>query len=174
MIKFDVNGKVGAVTLTLPTKLNEISSQYLAGIGSEIAVADNYVLVALCYKERISSFISTSRQSKDGIKTSVVPLFVKAGRSENEFINNINTGAKLIASGSALSLGHHVVAKSNVLSIGAFLGNIEGDNNVYSNALKHPEDVYFVELKLIPAVDIVGYYTEDSAVETSEFAGAKR
>lgn len=174
MIKFDVNGKAGAVTLSLPTKLNEITSHYLTGIGAEVAVADNYVLVALCYKERISSFISTSRQNKDGIKTSVVPLFVKAGRTENEFVNNIKTGSKLIASGSSLSLGHHVVSRNNVLSISSFLSYIEGDNEVYTNALKHPEDVYFVELKLIPAVEIVGCYTEDFAFDKSEFAVVKR
>lgn len=159
MVKFEVNGKLGNGVITLPTNLKElVDYDYLYNLSSHIDVADDYSLIALCHKEKLSQFVIAGRGNKKEMTTSVVPLFIKSGKSTNIFINAINRGAKIIISGSALSLGHHVNVANNHLNMSKFAAAIDGDKDAMRNALAVNTDVYFVEFKLIPNNEIVGVY----------------
>lgn len=171
MLKFTTNGKNGTNILTLPTKLEEITSDYLKNVTKEVGIANNYSLIGVCYKEKLSNIIMTSRQRKPNANIAVVPIFIKAGITDSKFVNDINIGDKLIVSPSQISLGHHVAAPKNNLTISTFLFYCEGDNDVYQKALTYSEYVYFLEFKIIPNCDIIGTYfnnteiTEDKTFE---------
>lgn len=159
MICLNVNGRNGKVNWTLPTELYEINAEYLKAVTDCVKVADNYVLVALCFRERISTLLMSVKEKVKKLNSNVIPLFVKAGTTDNDYIKTINTTEKLIIGSSDLALGHHVYSPKNVITVDKFLQSTEGDANLYSSAMKYKDYVYFVEFKLIPAVSIKGHYT---------------
>lgn len=158
MVKFETNGKNGKVIVTLPTSIKELTPEYLGAITDEIAIADNYSLIALCHKEKLSTFVMAGRSKKNQISTAVVPIFAKRGETNVVFNTGIEVGDKLLISPTAMSMGLHVNVPMNTLTMGKFVDLIEGDTKVYQNALKHKEDVYFIEFKLIPNNEIIGIY----------------
>lgn len=163
MLKFVTNGKNGSKSITLPTSIKEITADYLKAITDEILVADNYSLIALCHKEKLSSFILAGRNKKNQISTAVVPLFVKKGAPSKGVVNtlfesNLNVGDKLIITPTDIMTGMHVRVPMNTLTVEGFLSAIEGDGYAYQNASKNPADVYFLEFKIIPNCAIQGIY----------------
>ena len=150
---------IRARCIILPTNISELTEHdYLYNLSSHVDVADDYSLIALCHKEKLSNFVIAGRGSKKEMATSVVPIFVKSGKSTNIFINSIKKGSKVIISGSALSLGHHVAVTNNDLNMSKFASIIDGDSNAMRNALALNTNVYFVEFKLIPNNEIIGIY----------------
>ena len=87
MVKFETNGKQGDAIIKLPTRIDEITPEYLKAITSHIKVADNYSLIALCHKEKLSNFVIAGRNNKGEMSTAVVPLFVKTGYCGNCFVS---------------------------------------------------------------------------------------
>lgn len=162
MVKFETNGKLGTASINLPTSVNELTGDYLYLLTKHISVADNYSLIALCHKEKLSNFVIAGRGNKNEMSTAVVPLFVKSGyidiKSDSTFIKSISSGEKLIISPSALSLGYHVNVATNDLTMGKFAALIDGDKDAMRNALALNTDVYFIEFKLIPNNEIIGVY----------------
>lgn len=155
MLKFQTNSRNGSKLFTFPTDLKEITPDYLRSVTEDVKVADNYVLVALCYREKLSTIIMTSRQKNPSINANVVPLFVKSGNTDNGFVNDINSGDILIITGSQLALGVHVVSPTNTLNVNHFVAAIEGDATAYTRATDYREYIYFLEFKLIPANEII-------------------
>lgn len=159
MVKFKVNGSGKETIVTLPESIKELTPEYLKGVASEITVADNYSLIALCYKEKLSAFVLAGRNKKNQINTAVVPLFVKKGKTSNStYVDELVTGDKLLISPTAMSLGLHVNVPKNTLTMGLFIELIKDDMSIYQKALALNKDVIFVEYKLIPNSDIIGAY----------------
>lgn len=159
MIKFEVNGKRGSYIFPLPTELKELTPEYLNYVTEEVEIANDYTLIGICYREKLSTIIMSARQNKN-LTTAVVPIFIKRGNTTGEANCNPNTGDKLIISGSQLSLGHHVVCPKNTLTINNFISFTDGDGLAYQNAVKENKYVYFLEFKIIPNCDIVGIYKD--------------
>lgn len=160
MITFETNGSNGKYLLNLPTSIDEVKDNYLKEFGNEVEVADDYILVALLYREKLANIILSDRQNKNKIDAAVIPLFVKGGVQHSQFIYNIPFGAKVVISGSDLSLGHHVYCVNNHLTINKVLWYTQGDGFAYQNALKNNQYCYFIEFKIIPASAIHGVYNE--------------
>lgn len=170
MLNFKVNGKLGEVILNLPTSINEFTDDYLKKVTESVIVADNYSLIALCHREKLANFILAGKNNKDRINTAVVPIFVKAGKitTSNCIINNIKTTSKLIISPSQLALGHHVNLINNTCTINKLIKYIDGDGYAYQNALKNNKEVYFLEFKIIPNCDIIGYYENEKFLDKND------
>lgn len=169
MLKFKTNGKAGAFELNLPTSLSEITPSYLKDVTYGIQVADNYSLIGICYREAFSTIIFANNTKKKNLTTAIVPLFVKCGKSDNNFINSIDTGDKLIIAPSQIALGHHVTAPHNLITINNVLNCVDGDTKIYQEALKESKQCYFLEFKLVPNVDIVGVYKNDKIYDANPF-----
>lgn len=165
MIEFETNGKNGNYAFNLPTSLNEITKDYLEEVTKDVMVADNYTLVGVCYREKLSNLVLSVKQRKNNITTAVVPIFVKKGVSDPGFYNGIEIGNKLILAASDIAIGHHVVAPKNLLTIENFLNFIEGDTDVYHKALGKNEYCYFIEFKLVPNCNIHGYYKTNNNID---------
>lgn len=78
MLKFEVNGKRGAILMNLPTKLSEITPEYLNEVTSNVVVADNYSLIGILYRESLASVILANNRKQKNITTAIIPVFVKA------------------------------------------------------------------------------------------------
>lgn len=162
MLKFETNGKLGKVVLTFPTYISELTPDFLQRLTEVIQVADNYSLIALCHKEKLSAFVMAGKNNKSEMSTAVVPIFVKKGKTDSEFINSINVSEKLLITPTQLAIGLHVNVPGNTLTMGTLLKHIDGDGYAYQNALKESGNVYFIEFKLIPNCDILGVYKNEN------------
>lgn len=162
------NGK--EVTFNFPTSLNEITSEYLENVTKQINVADYHCLVAIVYHESLGSVILARKQAKKGLTGAVVPIFIKAGNTNDEFIKSIKCKDKLIIPSSQLSLSYHAAAPANKISLDYFLRILDKDTNVaarYSNNYGK-EECFFVEFKIVPNVNIIGFYDETVSVNVGE------
>lgn len=178
MLKFTSNGKNGSFQLNLPSQLGEITPEYLTDVTKDIKVSDNYSLIGICYREKLSTIIFDSTSKKKNTHINIIPIFIKSGKTDNDFIKSINIGEKLIIAGSDIALGHQVVAPRNTITINNILRCTMGDPTVYKAALEVKSDCYFLEFKLIPNCNIHGCYSpstdphmEQHFVEQIEFDG---
>lgn len=178
MLKFETNGKLGKCIINLPTSINEITPKYLLDVTANIAVADNYSLIAICHKEKLSAFVLAGRNKKSEMTTSVVPIFVKRGfitddksiGCPNNFNDFVTSGIRLLITPTAISMGLHVNVPENDITMGKFMAAIDGDGCAYQNASKHNETVYFIEFKLVPNCDILGAYGNKTKAFENPFA----
>lgn len=160
MKRFELINGTDRIIFKFPTKLSEITPSYLRIVTAGVHIADNYTLVGLIYRETLGSIIIARKQSKKGLTSGVIPIFIKSGETTNEFNKKITIKSKLIIPPSFLMAGHHVVSPINTLSIDTFIKYLDKDTTVaqrYNNNYGN-EECYFVEFKLVPNSDIVGYY----------------
>uniref|UniRef100_A0AAU8MKV3 Uncharacterized protein n=1 Tax=Geladintestivirus 2 TaxID=3233134 RepID=A0AAU8MKV3_9CAUD len=158
MLNLKVNGVKGEYELSLPTKLEEIDTSYLKEITDNIEIAQHYSLIATVYHEKLSSIILAANRNKKSNDIAVVPLFVKAGEDSSGIVTKAKIGDNIIIGASDIMIGHHVIAKNNLLNINTILSIVEGDKEIYQKSLAYTEHCYFVEFKLVPNNAIKGIY----------------
>ena len=160
MLTLDVNSNRGVFKMNLPTSLNEIDESYIAEVTDHIKVDANYTLIGVVFRERLSTLILAARKNKKNSDIPVIPVFVKAGKTDSELINNLKIRDKLIVSASDIMMGYHISAPNNLLTINTILNLLEGDAESYTKLLGNNEQCYFIEFKLIPNCNIHGAYSE--------------
>lgn len=163
MVTFDVNGKKGNFKVNLPTSINEINTDYIKQVTTHVNPAPNYSIIGLIFKEKLSTIAFISNKSKKNADISVIPIFVKTGKTNDEFINNINAGEKLIISPSDIMLGHHVSTPENPITINNIIDILNGDTITYNKLINsNNKYCYFIEFKLIPNCNIHGVYKQNN------------
>ena len=171
MKDFEVIGKKVKFNFHFPTSFDELSAEYLKAVTENIHVADHHTLVGIVYHEQLFNIIVSAKRKEKGITSAVVPIFIKAGNTDSDFINSCECKDKLVIPSSSLSLGYHAAAPQNKLSIDYFLRAIQGDNSLakrYDNNYGN-EPCFFVEFKIIPNVEIKGFYKEASMVDSKQY-----
>jgi len=168
-----VNTEKGKVIMNLPTNVEDIKVEYLLDVTKHIKVAPEYSLVALVYKTTLAEALNV--KNKNGNLASVIPLFVKCGNTDNEFINSISTKDIVVITGSNLSLGIHIGNPFNELSLSTVISIVSKDADIVRNSFSDKNIYHFVEFKLIPNCNINGvlkhrtfapaFYTIDSDKE---------
>lgn len=162
MKTFNVKTDAGTYDVSLPTKLDEITSEYLSYVTKDVSVAPEYSLVGLVYIDKLTMVLN-SNKAKNGITTRVVPIFVKAGTTDSKFVSTCLCGSKLLVPGSDLSMGLHVHCPDNKITINSIVSIFSEDKNAITSAWNDNNVYYFLEFKLIPNCAIKGviYDTEN-------------
>lgn len=158
MLTLDVKGKTGSYILTLPTSISEITSDYISSVTDNVVLDENYSLIGLVYRERLSTLILAARKNNKKSDIAVIPIFVDAGKTNSQLINSLRPCDKIIIAPSDIMLGHHVSTPRNLLTINTILDIIEGDTNVYNQLLSIQDYCYFIEFKIVPNCNIHGAY----------------
>ena len=149
MKTFKVNGKAGSYVINLPQSLEEIGTEYLSDCTNFINPASNYAVVAVVYKDLLS-LVLTAAKKKTSVNTAVIPVFVKAGDNDSEFIKSIKLGDRVVVSASDLSIGHHIASPYNKITPSTVYVICDGDKDIYRESMTMQEPVCFVEFKLVP------------------------
>lgn len=162
MFKLNVNGKQGKYVLNLPTSMEEITPEYLHEVTKGIKIADDYSIIAVCYREQIGRLISAVSRKENRINstTMVIPLFVDCGITESQFIKNIKCNEKVVITPSQLALSIHLTCPKNGITISNITKVCEGDVELYKKAMTLTEVCYFIDFKLVPNCDILANYKE--------------
>lgn len=149
MKTFKVNGKAGSYVINLPQSLEEIGTEYLSDCTKFINPAPNYAVVAVVYKDSLS-LVLTAAKKKTPVNAAVIPVFVKAGDSDSEFIKSIKLGDRIVVAASDLSIGHHIASPYNKITPSTVYVICDGDKDIYRESMTMQEPVCFVEFKLVP------------------------
>ena len=165
MLTLKTSNARGVHELNLPISLNEIDEAYITEVTSHIKVDANYTLIGLVYREKLSTLVLAATRNKKKSDIAVIPIFVKAGKSDSKFINNLNVKDKLIISPSDIMMGYHVSAPNNLLTINNILDLVEGDPVVNKKLMNINEQCYFIEFKLVPNCNIHGAYEKPKVTE---------
>jgi hypothetical protein len=163
-----VNGNLGEFELNLPESLREISNDYFKECTEFVNPAPNYVLVAVVYKDSLSLVLSSAKKNKPA-NVAIIPVFIKAGKTESDFINSLSCGDRVVISGSALSLAHHINSPYNKITPTNIINICEGDKNIYSEALTMQTPVCFVEFKLVAANELHAMLEDSKTLSINPF-----
>ena len=154
MKHFKVNGELGEFELNLPESLEEIPVEYFKECTDSIHPAPNYAVVAIVYKDSLN-LILTAAKKKEGTSLSIVPIFVKAGETDSDFIKGLNMGDKVVIASADLSIGNHInspynkITPSNIINVCRNAGK-----EFYQDTLSMQTPICLVEFKLVPIVTI--------------------
>lgn len=162
MYNIKVDAKAGKYDMLLPTNLDEITDAYLKRITSNVDICPDYSLIGVVYREKLSTILLAARRKTKETDIPVIPIFIKCGQTNNDFINSINIKQKLIIAPSQIMMGHHVNVPQNSLTINNILALTDGDNKIYQDSLLFKHSCYFIEFKLVPNCDIHGVYNKVS------------
>ena len=150
MKNFKVNGALGEFELSLPESLEEIPVDYFKECTDFVHPAPNYALVAIVYKDSLNLILTASKR-KEGANVAIVPVFIKAGTTDSEFVNGLNTGDKIVVSGGDLSIGNHInspynkITPDNIVRICKNAGK-----EFYKSTLELHAPICLIEFKIIP------------------------
>ena len=169
MLKFEVNGNHGVILMNLPTKLSEITPEYLNEVTSNIVVADNYSLIGILYRESLASVILANNRKQKNITTAIVPVFIKAGATDTEYVKNMACGDKIVIAPSDIAMGHHVSCPKNMITINNILEYCDGDKEAYQRAIGISQPCYYLEFKIVPNCNIHGNYKEENSSYKNPF-----
>lgn len=150
MKNFKVNGTLGEFELSLPESLEEIPVDYFKECTEFVHPAPNYALVAIVYKDSLN-LILTAAKKKEGTSVAIVPVFIKAGTTDSEFINDLNIGDKVVISASDLSIGNHINSPYNKITPDNIVRVCQNaGREFYQSTLELNTPICLVEFKLVP------------------------
>jgi len=150
MKNFKVNGALGEFDLSLPESLEEIPVEYFKQCTDFVHPAPNYALVAIVYKDSLNLILTASKK-KEGVNVQIVPVFVKSGTTDSEFIKELNIGDKVVISGSDLSIGNHINSPYNKITPDNIIRVCQNaGREFYQSTLELNTPICLVEFKLVP------------------------
>ena len=161
MLKFTINGSGKEYTFNLPENIGEIDAEYLKTITAHVNVADHYSLIGVVYHESVAAISLARAQKKKGISAGIIPIFIKCGKTDDDFIKSIKLKDKLLIGNSAIELGYRVATPSNDLNLDKFIGALDMDKDSYAKARAVNNQVFFIDFKIIPNNEIKAFYTDN-------------
>lgn len=156
MQNFKINGKLGEFEISLPENLSEISNEYLKECTNFIHPAPNYALVGIVYKDSLN-LVLTSAKKNQPANVAVIPVFIKAGETDSEFIKSLKIGDKVVIAASDLSIGNHINSPYNKITPNNIINLCDGDRNITKEAMLSNSVVCFLDFKLVPVSAIHSY-----------------
>lgn len=169
MLTLNIKLNDEAKVLNLPTSINELTPDFLNGVTNDVQVADNYSLIGLVFVNTVARVLMIDDKNTKDATAKVTPIFIKAGATDNNYINKLKAGDNIVIASSDISMGFHINAKHNPIALNKVISLFHGAANKYNyqtNITKNIE-VCFIEFKLVPNVAIHGAYVanNDNTVE---------
>ena len=166
MKEFIIGEGENGFTMNLPTKLSEITEDYLLGVTKGVYSAPYYAIIAMVYRCKLPEIISTAKKRKD-LATAVVPLFVSAkvpsdsGEDICKMFSEIKCGDKIIIGATSLEMGNQLVCPKNFVTIENIVRIYNSDNNFAKGVMIDQNYYYFLDFKLVAINEIRGFYSRE-------------
>lgn len=157
-------------TLKLPTKISEITGDYLKAVTDDIVIAPYYAVVATVYRAKLPEVISSNKKSK-AMAVSIVPLFVKANLNGNieqgtvGLFNQLESSDRIIIAGADIERGYQLSTPKNMITLDNIVKIYNHDNGFAKEVMIDQNYYYFVDFKMVPLTDIKGKYNMSNPAE---------
>jgi hypothetical protein len=163
MKEFTVTDGKQDFAFRLPTKISEITSDYLKAVTDDIVIAPYYAVIASIYRAKLPEVISTNKKSK-AMAVAIVPVFVKAnlnGTIEDgiiEMFNQLDAADRIIIAGTDIERGYQLSTPKNMITMENVIKIYNHDNNFAKEVMIDQNYYFFVDFKMVPITDIKGKY----------------
>ena len=170
MNQFKVTDGSSEFLMNLPTKISEITEDYLLSVTEDIVVAPYHAIVAVIYRCKLPEVISTNKKSR-AMAIAIVPTYVKSNlpleteKPTFDLIAGIKCGDKIVIAGTDLERGYQLSVPKNLITIENIVKIYNHDNNFAKDVMRDQNYYYFVDFKLVPITDIKGYYKPSNPAE---------
>ena len=147
----------------LPTKISEITSDYLKAVTDNIVIAPYYAVIASVYRAKLPEVISSNKKSR-GMAVSITPLFVKANipleteKPTFDMMSNINAADRIIIAGTDIERGYFLSTPNNMITMENVIKIYNHDNGFAKEVMIDQNYYFFVDFRLVPITDIKGKY----------------
>lgn len=149
-----------------PTNLDEIKDEYFNKILSNVHLQEHYCVIALCFKEKISSIAMSIKENRN-TTSNVTPIIAKIAEN-NEC--GFSQGDRAVIDRTNLERGIHLHISNNWISVAGFENYVKTNPKLLNSLIKGDywkndfnnvtPEIYLVEFKIVPIRDIVA--TRDS------------
>lgn len=158
-----------SVEISVPTKLEEITKEKLTQIFDIINLPDNYCIVAILQKVKLSQFAMMTVSKAKETLVYTIPIIGKLPTSHS-YYGKIDVGNKVIITRSSLEMGTAVSMSTSISSgnLNKFLNDNETIRQKCFRKEVKDEDgndnvwIYLMEAKIVPVCDIRGTIPQDS------------
>ena len=122
MKEFTVTDGKQDFAFRLPTKISEITGDYLKAVTDDIVIAPYHAVIASIYRAKLPEVISTNKKSK-AMAVAIVPVFVKAnlnGKIEEgtaALFEELNAADRIIIAGTDIERGYQLSTPKNMITM---------------------------------------------------------
>lgn len=143
-----------------PTSIGEITSEYFDKILSNVKLQEHYCIIALCFKEKVSSIALSVKESRN-TTSNVVPIIAKIAK-DNEC--GFEQMEKAVIDRTNLERGIHLPINNNWIGVAGFENYVKSNPKLLNSLIKGDywkdkyfttPEIYLVEFKIVPIRDIV-------------------
>ena len=163
MKEFTVTDGKQDFAFRLPTKISEITGEYLKDVTNDIVIAPYYAVIASVYRAKLPEVISSNKKSR-GMAVSITPLFVKANvpleteKPTFDMLADIKAADRIIIAGTDIERGYQLSTPLNMITLENVIKIYNHDNNFAKDVMIDQNYYFFVDFKLVPITDIKGKY----------------
>ena len=163
MKEFNVTDGKKNFIFRLPTKLSEITADYLQNVTANISIAPYYTVIASVYRAKLPEVISINKKSRS-MAISIIPLFVKtnlpieADKLVYDNYSHYKTADRIIIAGADIERGYGLSVPNNLITLETVIKIYNSDSNFAKSVMSDQTYYYFVDFKLVPVNDIKGKY----------------
>lgn len=170
MKEFTVTDGKQDFAFRLPTKISEITGEYLKAVTEHITIAPYYAVIATVYRAKLPEVISSNKKSK-AMAVSITPLFVKANlpleteKPTFDMISTINSSDRIIIAGADIERGYQLSTPRNMITLDNVIKIYNHDNAFAKEVMIDQNYYFFVDFKMVPITDIKGKYSLSNPTE---------
>ena len=163
MKEFNVTDGKKDFIFRLPTKLSEITAEYLNHVTANISISPYYAVIASVYRAKLPEVISINKKSRS-MAISIIPLFVKAhlpmeaDKIVYDNYSNYKTADRIIIAGADIERGYGLSVPNNLITLDTVIRIYNSDSSFAKSVMSDQTYYYFVDFKLVPINDIKGKY----------------
>jgi hypothetical protein len=163
MKEFNVTDGNQDFIFRLPTKISEITDDYLKAVTNDIVIAPYYAVIASVYRAKLPEVISSNKKSR-GMAVSITPLFVKANvpleteKPTYDMLSLIKPADRIIIAGTDIERGYQLSTPKNMITMENVIKIYNHDNNFAKEVMIDQNYYFFVDFKLVQITDIKGKY----------------
>ena len=163
MKEFTVTDGKQDFAFRLPTKISEITGDYLKAVTDDIVIAPYYAVIAAIYRAKLPEVISTNKKSK-AIAVTITPVFVKANipleteKPTYDMFSLIKQADRIVIAGTDIERGYQLSTPKNMITMENVIKIYNHDNNFAKEVMIDQNYYFFVDFKLVPITDIKGKY----------------
>ena len=145
MKEFTVTDGKQDFTFRLPTKISEITGDYLKAVTDHIVIAPYYAIVASVYRAKLPEVISAN-----------VPL--ETEKPTFDMLADIKAADRIIIAGTDIERGYQLSTPLNMITLENVIKIYNHDNGFAKDVMIDQNYYFFVDFKMVPITDIKGKY----------------
>lgn len=157
---FDIKNPKKSFYVSFPTSIAEVTKGYFDSLLGDIKLQEHYCIVALCFKEKVSTLALNIRDRRN-TTSNITPIIAKIAEDNECHYKQMEIA---VVDRTNLERGIHLPMNNNWIGVAGFEKYLDGNlaliNQLASGAYwketnKTTPEIILVEFKILPIRDIV-------------------